>query len=296
MLKRSAIYLCQPNLTTQTNLINRNSFDAAKPGIPRLDRQDCRKITTLFESKSTLVLGRNKCNNFDNNQFMIVSKVLKDSMMVNASDDWMDDWVSYANELGCPITKCFVQHAHIDDILNLPFLWEMVPRLQCLWNPSEYCWVEKFPKACKRYKRPEVEKATIPLGNDYNNIIISSTTNRSSSFIEMGETMIFYIHTPGHSPGHTLLHLPLEKLLFTGDLLFRDSIGRVDIPWGQSEHLAQSLRMLEDFPDNTVILPSHGKITTLGRERRVNPALTHLYTLIALGDKAPRAGTNTGFF
>ena len=95
--------------------------------------------------------------------------------------------------------------------------------------------------------------------------------------------------------GHTMLHIPQEKLLFSGDLLFHNAVGRVDLPWANGEQLAQSLRMLEDFPDNTVVLPGHGKMTTMGKERRENRALQRVYEMMKVGRQVPSVGHNIGY-
>jgi glyoxylase-like metal-dependent hydrolase (beta-lactamase superfamily II) len=129
-----------------------------------------------------------------------------------------------------------------------------------------------------------------------NDVLLSSATNRSTSFYEFGpHSVLHYVFTPGHSPGHMMLSLPRERLLFTGDLLFYNSIGRVDLPWGSGERLAESLLTLEDYPDSTVLLPGHGRLTTLGRERRENRALRTLYERRAAGDQQVSVGFNTGY-
>lgn len=113
----------------------------------------------------------------------------------------------------------------------------------------------------------------------YPDILLSSATNRSTCFYAMGpHTPLHYIFTPGHSPGHTMLHVARERLLFTGDVLGYQHIGRVDLPWGIGARLGESLLSLESLPDDTVLLPGHGRLTTLGRERRHNRALQVLYT------------------
>ncbi|GET88714.1 metallo-beta-lactamase family protein-like protein [Leishmania tarentolae] len=127
-------------------------------------------------------------------------------------------------------------------------------------------------------------------------ILLSSATNRSTSFYEFGpHTVLHYVFTPGHSPGHMMLALPRERLLFTGDVLFYNGVGRVDLPWGSGERLAESLMTLEGYPDNTVLLPGHGRLTTLGRERRENRALRALYERLAAGDQQVSVGHNTGY-
>jgi glyoxylase-like metal-dependent hydrolase (beta-lactamase superfamily II) len=83
------------------------------------------------------------------------------------------------------------------------------------------------------------------------------------------------LHTPGHTPGHVCFHLPSHGTLFSGDQLFRDSIGRTDLPGGDFRRLVESMNnVVLPLPDDTRVLPGHGPETTIGRERRFNPFLT----------------------
>jgi hydroxyacylglutathione hydrolase len=83
------------------------------------------------------------------------------------------------------------------------------------------------------------------------------------------------VDVPGHSPGHVAFHT--EGELFSGDLLFAGSVGRVDLEGGDWETLLASVRVLADrFPPETVIRPGHGPATTLGRELQTNPFLREL--------------------
>ena len=80
------------------------------------------------------------------------------------------------------------------------------------------------------------------------------------------------VHTPGHTPGHCCLHLPDEGTLFSGDQLFAGSIGRTDLPGGDTAALAASMRhRVMPLADDTRVLPGHGSETTIGRERTTNP-------------------------
>jgi glyoxylase-like metal-dependent hydrolase (beta-lactamase superfamily II) len=83
--------------------------------------------------------------------------------------------------------------------------------------------------------------------------------------------------TPGHSPGHLTYALPQQELLLDGDVLFRGSVGRVDLPGGDWPTLLASITsLLEAHPPQTAVLPGHGARTTLGAERETNPFLTEL--------------------
>ena len=85
------------------------------------------------------------------------------------------------------------------------------------------------------------------------------------------------IHTPGHTQGSVCLHFAPVKLLIAGDTLFAGSIGRTDLPGGNSEQIIESIEFrLLGLPDETRVLPGHGPMTTIGAERRSNPFLRNL--------------------
>jgi glyoxylase-like metal-dependent hydrolase (beta-lactamase superfamily II) len=82
------------------------------------------------------------------------------------------------------------------------------------------------------------------------------------------------IFTPGHSPGHVTYSVRGEDAIFSGDVLFQGSVGRVDLPGGDWPTLSDSIiRLLDSHPDETVVHPGHMGITTLGAERATNPFL-----------------------
>jgi glyoxylase-like metal-dependent hydrolase (beta-lactamase superfamily II) len=95
--------------------------------------------------------------------------------------------------------------------------------------------------------------------------------------LELGGLEIDVIFTPGHSPGHVTYSVADEQALFSGDVLFRGSVGRTDLPGGDWATLLESIRgLVESFPEETVVYPGHMGITTLGAERATNPFLNEL--------------------
>jgi hydroxyacylglutathione hydrolase len=95
--------------------------------------------------------------------------------------------------------------------------------------------------------------------------------------LELAGMEIDVLHTPGHSPGHVTYSIPGEGALFSGDVLFQGSVGRVDLPGGDGPTLMESLRtIVEGFPEETTVYPGHMGVTTLGAERATNPFLTAL--------------------
>lgn len=89
--------------------------------------------------------------------------------------------------------------------------------------------------------------------------------------ISFGVHQFTIIETPGHSPGSVFFYCAEEKVAFSGDTLFHYSIGRTDLPGGSMFQMIQSLRMLSQLPDDTVIYPGHGDRTTIGTELAGNP-------------------------
>jgi glyoxylase-like metal-dependent hydrolase (beta-lactamase superfamily II) len=83
--------------------------------------------------------------------------------------------------------------------------------------------------------------------------------------------------TPGHSPGHVTYSVRGEDALLSGDVLFRGSVGRVDLPGGDWPALLASIEsLMDEFPAQTTVYPGHMGTTTLGDERATNPFLTEL--------------------
>jgi hydroxyacylglutathione hydrolase len=95
--------------------------------------------------------------------------------------------------------------------------------------------------------------------------------------LELAGLELDVIFTPGHSPGHVTYSVRGEDAIFSGDVLFQGSIGRVDLPGGDGPTLVQSIgTLLDTHPDETVVHPGHMGITTLGAERASNPFLAWL--------------------
>ncbi len=95
--------------------------------------------------------------------------------------------------------------------------------------------------------------------------------------LELAGFGIDVVFTPGHSPGHVTFSIPDEQAVFSGDVLFQGSVGRVDLPGGDWPTLLESIRALVDsLPAETAVHPGHMGQTTLGAERATNPFLAEL--------------------
>lgn len=87
---------------------------------------------------------------------------------------------------------------------------------------------------------------------------------------ELGPFCFEVIFTPGHSSDSVSYYFKEEKKLFTGDFIFRDTVGRVDLPTGSEKEMKESIEKAKILPDELELYPGHGDITTLGREKKYN--------------------------
>jgi hydroxyacylglutathione hydrolase len=102
-------------------------------------------------------------------------------------------------------------------------------------------------------------------------------TVKGGETLKLAGLTIDVLFTPGHSPGHVTYAIRDEGALFSGDVLFQGSVGRVDLPGGDWGTLLASIASLTSaFPPETTVYPGHMGITTLGRERATNPFLREL--------------------
>ena len=90
--------------------------------------------------------------------------------------------------------------------------------------------------------------------------------------LELGKDTIRFTHSPGHTRGGVLIHY--KNVIFTGDTLFREAVGRTDLPTGDGHDLAQSIeRIINNVDANTLLYPGHGPRTTMAHEITHNPVL-----------------------
>jgi hydroxyacylglutathione hydrolase len=92
--------------------------------------------------------------------------------------------------------------------------------------------------------------------------------------VQAGSLTANVIHTPGHTEGSVCLYFSAEKKLVAGDTLFAGGIGRTDLPGGSMQKIINSLHeKVLALPDETLVVPGHGPLTTIGEERESNPFL-----------------------
>jgi glyoxylase-like metal-dependent hydrolase (beta-lactamase superfamily II) len=116
-----------------------------------------------------------------------------------------------------------------------------------------------------------VEMQAMWLGLDPPAMVDIDALARDGDVLRIGPVEFTVLHTPGHTPGSIGLWIPAERKLVAGDTLFRESIGRTDLPGGDPKRILVSIReKFMPLPDETLVIPGHGPTTTMGHEKQHN--------------------------
>ncbi len=181
----------------------------------------------------------------------------REGIVVDPGDD-VADVLAIVRRHGLRITAIVVTHAHIDHIGG-------AHKLQAATGAPVYLNQQDFPL----YEHLDAQAAWIGLPEVERPRIDSDA--REGDRLRVGPADITILHTPGHTPGSISLWIPSENKVLSGDTLFRDSIGRTDLPGGNGRRILESIReKLLPLPDDAVVIPGHGEATTIGREREYN--------------------------
>jgi len=163
------------------------------------------------------------------------------------------------NRLGVEVRQIVLTHSHFDHVLAVEPVRSMTGAVVAIHErEAEHL---THPPTLFRFFDPDISRG-----------LAADQFLHDQDVLSVGDLKARVIHTPGHSPGGVSLYMASEGVVFCGDSLFRDGMGRTDFP-GSSRHLlVRSIRMrLFALPDETIVYPGHGPHTTIGRERRHNP-------------------------
>ena len=184
----------------------------------------------------------------------------KEAMVIDPGDD-IDDVMAIVQRHGLTVKQIVITHAHIDHIGGATKLKRLTGRADTA-QPERQCSAEDAERSGdmgRHASSGESRHRRQPGPGD---------KVRAGSLV--GEVL----HTPGHTEGSICLYFAPEKKLIAGDTLFAGSIGRTDLPGGSYKKIMQSLHgPVLALPDETIVVPGHGPLTTIGEERRANPFL-----------------------
>jgi len=101
--------------------------------------------------------------------------------------------------------------------------------------------------------------------------IFKSSNIDDGMFFDIGDFHFQGFHTPGHSKDSVTFFFPEENIMFVGDFIFKESVGRTDLPTGSDSELKSSIQWILGYDDDIVLYPGHYDSTTIGHERKNNP-------------------------
>jgi hydroxyacylglutathione hydrolase len=196
---------------------------------------------------------------FRENCWIIGSRQRGEACVVDPGDE-PDEILKLARDMGVSITRIVASHAHLDHIMAARAIVEATGA-PFLMHAMDLPIAAGMPDAALRWfgqtVAPAPDVTAFPVDGDD---------------LEVAGITLKVIHTPGHTMGSLCLYAADAGLLFSGDTLFRESIGRTDLPGGSTEQILESITSrLFVLPDDTRVLPGHMQETTIGHERAHNP-------------------------
>jgi hydroxyacylglutathione hydrolase len=183
-----------------------------------------------------------------------------EAIVVDPGDD-IPSILSVLDKHNLTVKQIVITHAHIDHIAGAQRL-KRVTGAPILYNQNDLPLVEMMDVQAGWLGMPTPE---VPPPDD--------TLDDGKRIAIIGLTGSI-LHTPGHTQGSVCLYLPDQSLLLAGDTLFNGSVGRTDLPGGNTRQLISSIHTrLLVLPDEVTVIPGHGPNTTIGTERESNPFL-----------------------
>lgn len=190
----------------------------------------------------------------DNNCYIIADEVSKKAALIDAPCN-ASEILDYCEDEGLSLKFILLTHYHFDHVGALDDLKEATGAKIAIhsFEADGLC-------------DPTVNLALYsdsPSPKSQADILLKDT-----DIIKFGSVRIKTLYTPGHTIGSTSFYIEEENMLFSGDTLFYRNIGRTDLPGGDDEIIEQSIRkQLYPLPDETVVYPGHGMVTTIGEEK-----------------------------
>lgn len=197
---------------------------------------------------------------FGQNAYLVRCSATGETLAIDPGGE-AEAMITALEESGSPLTAIILTHAHLDHIEGVATLAERAPAP-----------IHLHPDDRPLYDAGAQQAAMF--GHQFPAPPPPDESLRAGQELRLGRCSFEVRHTPGHSPGHVILHSAADELAFVGDVVFAGSIGRTDLPGGSYEQLMTSIReQVLTLPDETALYSGHGPVTTVGRERIGNPFL-----------------------
>jgi len=199
-------------------------------------------------------------NNMGQNVYLYYCRISGEGVLIDAGCNEADrnEITAFLQEKGITVNAILLTHGHFDHIIT-------ANEMKKLTNAEIYCHKLEVPML----EDPELNLSTII---KQKLSVTPDKTLQDGDIIKFGHAALEILHTPGHTPGGVCYYDRESANLFTGDTLFRESVGRADLPQGNSKTLKKSIaEKLLTLPGSTNVYPGHGPNTTIAHEKQNNP-------------------------
>lgn len=210
-------------------------------------------------------IKRIMCNPLQENCY-VISDESKECVIIDCGvyyQDEKDALIAYIRDNQLTPTHLIATHGHLDHNFGNAFIYKEYGLKVEVCSEDEYLISDLGKQACSLFGM-QLEEAQPEVGRWL----------KDGDTITFGHHELRVIQTPGHTPGSALLYCEAEKTAFTGDTLFRMSIGRTDFDGGSWQQMENSLRnVVSKLPKETIVLSGHGPQSTIADELTYNPYL-----------------------
>jgi hydroxyacylglutathione hydrolase len=183
-----------------------------------------------------------------------------EAMVIDPGDD-IEDVLTVLQKHRLTTKQIVITHAHIDHVGGAMKL-RAATGAPILLNENDYALLQMLDAQAEWIGMAPPEKVQI------------DQSIKHADTVKAGSLAAQIIHTPGHTEGSICLYFGTEKKLLAGDTLFAGSVGRTDLPGGSFDKIIHSIHEeLLALPDETIVVPGHGSLTSIGQERESNPFL-----------------------
>ena len=191
---------------------------------------------------------------------VIGDEISHEAMVIDPGDD-VEDVLAMVHKHKLQVKQIVITHAHIDHVGGAMKL-RAATGAPILLNQNDYALLKLL----------DLQATWIGMASP-GEVKVDQSMGPSDK-VTAGSLTADVLHTPGHTEGSICLYFEAEKKLIAGDTLFAGSIGRTDLPGGSFEKIINSIKeQVLALPDETVVVPGHGALTTIGEERENNPFL-----------------------
>ena len=198
------------------------------------------------------------CGPFETNTYVIACKETKIAAVIDAAMGSFSLVMEKAKKDHLELKYLFLTHSHWDHMADA-YLFQKKLSLSI--------WVD--PKDAPNLEKPGSDKLPLMMAIEG---VKADHFFEEGKEISIGNIKMKVIATPGHSPGGVSLYCEKQKILFSGDTLFRGTMGNISFPTSSPKDMWTSLKKLSTLPPDTVVLPGHGPKTTIGEEKWIAKA------------------------